>query len=395
MNEPSKPKPKQTTLPLRSPRPWHGMTPGVWFPLLARNRFAVSLTRIPMTLVISLVSWMNLVLGWLSEAIYGRRARAAKMQRPPLFVVGHWRTGTTLLHELLVQDKRFIFATTFDCMAPKHFLLTAGFFTRWFDWLLPKKRPMDDMLVGFDRPQEDEFALMNLGLGSPYLEWAFPNHGPCTEFLTQEHMTPAHRERWKRGFDWFMRRQSIKDPSARIVLKSPPHTARLKQILELYPNALFIHIVRDPVSVIPSTIRMWERMADAISLHIRRTGPVDDQVFDTFERMYERFELDKELIPPHHFHQVRYEDLVASPLSELQALYSRLELGDFETARPALEKYLEGVKDYKTNKHEVEGALGAKIKAHCGDYMRRYGYGDAALGEPASALPGLSESRLA
>ena len=212
------------------------MTPGVWFPLLVRNRFAVSLQRIPMAISISLATWLNLLFFLVSEAIYGRRARALKLRQPPLFVIGHWRTGTTLLHELLVQDRRFIYATTFDCMAPTHFLLTAGFFTRWFDWLLPKTRPMDDMPVGFDRPQEDEFALMNLGVGSPYLHWAFPNRRAHMEYLALDTLTDQQRERWKGGFDWFMRRQALKDPAARIVVKSPPHTARVRQILELYPD---------------------------------------------------------------------------------------------------------------------------------------------------------------
>ncbi len=389
------PQEKQTTLPMRTPRPWHGMTPGIWFPLLIRNRFAVSLQRIPMALAISLVTWMNLVFALVSEAVYGRRARAVKLQQQPLFLIGHWRTGTTLLHELLVQDSRFIYATTFDCMAPKHFLLTAGFFTRWFDWLLPKKRPMDDMPVGFDRPQEDEFALMNLGLGSPYLEWAFENRGAKTEFLTFDTLPAETRERWKRGFDWFMRRQTLKNPSARIVLKSPPHTARLRQILELYPDARFIHIVRDPHAVIPSTIRMWKRMADAVGLQIRRDRPLDDQVFDTFQLMYDRFEQDKSLIPPQQFAQVRYEDLVANPLAQLEAMYTHLDLGDFGAARAAIEKYLEGVKDYKTNKHRVEESLAARIRARCGDYIRRYGYSDSAAPEATPAVPGLAESRLA
>src|ERR1700676_4776681 len=187
---------KQTTLPWRSPRPWHGMTPGIWFPLLVRNRFAIFPSRIPLAIIVSIICWINLLLAWISEAIYGRRARATKLQHPPLFVLGHWRTGTTMLHELLVQDKRMSCPTTFECMAPRHFLLTAGFFTRWFDWTLPKTRPMDEMAVGFDRPQEDEFALMNLGAGSPYIEWAFPNRGPHTEFLTLETLPAERRENW-------------------------------------------------------------------------------------------------------------------------------------------------------------------------------------------------------
>ena len=96
-------------------------------------------------------------------------------------------------------------------MAPRHFLLTAPVFCRWFNWLLPKSRPMDEMLDGFDRPQEDEFALMNIGIGRLYLEWAFPNHGPHTEYLTPDTLPPERHDRWKQCLDWFIRRLSLKN----------------------------------------------------------------------------------------------------------------------------------------------------------------------------------------
>lgn len=377
---------KRTTLPMRSPRPWHGMTPRIWFGMLAANRFAISPTRIPMALAISIITWINLVLALLSEAIYGRAARQAKLRHPPLFVLGHWRTGTTLLHELLVQDKRFIYPTTFDCMAPTHFLLTGRFLGRCLGWTLPKKRPMDDMAVGFDHPQEDEFALMNLGADSPYIEWAFPNRGFHTDSLAMDADAPERREHWKQCLDWFLRRQSLKDTSARIVLKSPPHTARIKTILELYPDARFVHIVRDPRVVIPSTVRTWKRMSDALSLQIRRDRPLEDHIFQMFEMMYDRFEQDRALIPDGQFHQLRYEDLVVNPLSELEAIYRALDLGDFETARPAVAKHLDGVKTYKTNKYELEANLAVQIQDHCGDYMLRYGYADP---RPAEVVPAL------
>ena len=85
------------------------------------------------------------------------------MKAPPIFILGHWRTGTTLLHEFMIRDERFGYPTTYECMDPNHFLLTEGLFTRWLNFLVPTHRPMDNMKAGFDRPQEDEFALCMLG----------------------------------------------------------------------------------------------------------------------------------------------------------------------------------------------------------------------------------------
>ena len=60
------------------------------------------------------------------------------------------------------------------------------------------------MPVGWDRPQEDEFALMNLGLGSPYEVVVFPNRRrarhPCLDMsgLTP-HMLKCYKDLSQRG----------------------------------------------------------------------------------------------------------------------------------------------------------------------------------------------------
>ena len=115
----------------------------------------------------------------LAEALWlGRRIARVRIGEAPVFIIGHWRTGTTLLHELLILDERHTFPNTYDCLVPNHFLLTESFFLRWMRFLMPAHRPMDNMAAGWDRPQEDEFALCMLGQPSPYLTIAFPNRPP-------------------------------------------------------------------------------------------------------------------------------------------------------------------------------------------------------------------------
>ena len=53
---------------------------------------------------------------------------------------------------------------------------------------------MDNMTAGWDCPQEDEFALCNMGLRSPYLTIAFPNHPPQDqEFFELAEVSPRAR----------------------------------------------------------------------------------------------------------------------------------------------------------------------------------------------------------
>ena len=89
-------------------------------------------------------------------------------------MIGHWRSGTTLLHELLVRDPRHTYPDTYACFAPNHFLVSGWWMKPCLKVLLPSQRPIDNMPAGWDHPQEDEFALCNMGVPSPYLTIIFP-----------------------------------------------------------------------------------------------------------------------------------------------------------------------------------------------------------------------------
>ena len=97
----------------------------------------------------------------------------------------------------MVRDERLSSPSTYQCFAPNHFLVSEWFFRSFCGWLLPGKRPMDNMAAGWDRPQEDEFALMNLGLPSPYRRMAFPNQPPVDmDYLDFKSVPQADIDRW-------------------------------------------------------------------------------------------------------------------------------------------------------------------------------------------------------
>ena len=293
---------------------WDGMTATGWFPLLVRNRFRVAPRRWAMALLMTVLSIMNFALGMLQLLFWGRRIARTELQGDPIFVIGHWRSGTTLLHELLVLDERHTYSNTFDCFCPNHFLLTATVFRPLLKYLLPKQRPMDNMAAGWDCPQEDEFALCNMGVSSPYLTIAFPNHPPQNQaFFELKDVSPRQRAQWRDKFLWFLKCLTVRTPR-RIVLKSPPHTFRIKLLLEMFPKAKFIHIVRNPLVIYPSTINLWKRLYRNDGLQVPTYDGLDEHVFTTFTRMYEVFDRDRGLIPAGQFCEVRYEDLVAQPL---------------------------------------------------------------------------------
>src|SRR5437899_1782767 len=139
-----------------APRFWQGCNFPAWFRLLARNRFAVELPYLYIAVIVTIISALHSLIRVLEEAFFRHRVRRTHIAQPPLFILGHWRSGTTLLHELLILDPRHNFPTTYQCLEPNHFLLTERVLTKVFSWLLPNRRPMDNMAAGWDRPQEDE-----------------------------------------------------------------------------------------------------------------------------------------------------------------------------------------------------------------------------------------------
>jgi hypothetical protein len=360
--------------PWWSPRFWHGMPLGVWLPLVAEHHWRVSPLKWGLVATISMAAAFNSVAEPLSMARYRRRLRSPPATEPPLFIIGHWRSGTTLLHELMMLDDRFCCPNTYQCFAPGHFLLTEQPLTAALAWMMPAKRPMDDVAAGWDRPQEDEFALANMGAPSPYRRMAFPVTSPDRpEALDVSRLPAAELERWRQALRRFLRMLAVRDPR-RPVLKSPPHTARVGVLADMFPEARFLHIVRDPFVVFHSTMRLWRSLHEVQGLQVDPGDRLEAYVFAAFDEMYAAFERDRAALRPGQLHEVRYEDLVADPVGRLRDAYARLELGDFSRVLPALERQAASMRRYRTNTYRHDPRTVTIVADRWRSFIDRYGY---------------------
>ena len=383
----SKARDKFHKYPAWSPRFWHGMTFGGWARLVAENRCAVSPSRLPMALLIGLVTPFNTAMGMVQRWRYGRSIRETSIERPPLFVVGHWRSGTTLLHELLVLDEQFTFPTTYQCFAPQHFLLTERIIARYMGFLLPGKRPMDNMAAGWSKPQEDEFALLTLGVRTPYRRMAFPNRPPPDmELLDMAEVDAEALAAWRQALRYFVQALTWKTPK-QLVLKSPPHTGRIEELLSLFPGAKFIHIARHPHSIFPSTCRLWKALDDVQGCQRPKHRNNEAYVYECLERMYDGFFRQRELLQPGQIAYVRYEDLVADPVGEIERLYGELALGDFESVRPRIEEQAAARSGYQANVHELAPETEAEIARRWRRYYEAFGYELPQTADDGNVLP--------
>src|SRR5262249_42416591 len=126
--------------------------------LLARNHYAADRSRRFLMLRAIVESGVSTAAGFWQQFRFGSEVRRTTLSEPPLFVLGHWRSGTTFLHDLLALDPRYTYPNTYECFMPLHFLLSEDFMTS----REPSEvghRGSDNVPAGWRRPQEDEFAL--------------------------------------------------------------------------------------------------------------------------------------------------------------------------------------------------------------------------------------------
>ena len=354
--------------------PLLGYSTGIWMKMLAANGFKVAPKHLHRALGLTAFSGVNTIMTLAEKAFFSRAVKKVKIESPPLFIIGHWRCGTTYLHELLTQDPAHTYPNTYECFAPTHFVFTEGWGDKLFSFVLPDQRPMDNVKVGFNRPQEDEFALCASGLASPYRMLAFPEDPKqFSDFLDLDNMAPGLVEDWKDGLHRFFQRITYRRPG-RLIVKTPGHSFRIRQLLELYPDARFIHIVRDPYRVFPSTVHLWKRLIEEWTFQNTDFEGLEELVLDVYVKLYAKLDETRSLIDDSRYFEVNYEELTADPLPLLKQAYAHLDLGDFDVAKPHVESFLQTVADYRTNCFPPDSLKDSRVTERWGHIVDRYGY---------------------
>jgi hypothetical protein len=330
--------------------PLQGMTAGTWRAVLEQNRFAIDPRYWPRAAFQTAVAALNRRFAHREEQSFGARVEATRVH-PPVFILGHWRHGTTHLHNLLSLDPQFTFPTLYQTLYPGTFLTTETFVPRLGGFLLLRRRPHDNVALNFGVPNEDELALcVDSGL-SPYLAWAFPRDAAFYDrFLTLRAATEDERTRWRRSLVRFLKKVTLKYDRP-IVLKSPPHTGRIGLLLELFPAARFVHIRRDPATVFLSTMHMYKKTMCYWRLQRAPSAGFEERIIAGYRTMYDVFFEEQTQIPAGQFCEVAYEDLIRAPIAVVETLYEALCLPGNAAVRPRLEDNLAAIGRYEANTH--------------------------------------------
>ena len=333
---------------LLGPGQYPGMLPRDWLRLLRHHRWRVSPRYLYRTLAATAC-----VLGNAPAAAWERWRFGAEVAKvvvpPPVFVLGHYRSGTTHLHHLLAADPRFAAPNLYQVLYPHTFLTTEAVSSRLMAPLLPRGRLFDAVRQDFAMPYEDEMALASMTLRSPYLGLAFPRRAQeYDRFLTFDEATPEDVEVWSAALLQFVKKLTWKYGGRPLVLKSPPHTARIRMLLELFPDAKFVHIRRHPYAVFRSTMHLLGRGLPAIRFQADALD-LERRVLGQYREMYDAYFAQRGAILPGRLHELAFEDLEADPVGALRRLYEALGLPAFDEAEAAVRRYLDSVGPYRKN----------------------------------------------
>ena len=337
------------TLTIRfGPGTFSGITLGIWLRVLRENHFAVDLPYWWRPAAITLASIANTPLAWCEHLVYGRRVRDVKVD-PPLFILGIWRSGTTHLHNLLAQDSRFACPNFYQVVFPHTFLTTERTSAKLLGWFLPRKRPQDNIRLGVQEPQEDEWALCSLTGRTFLLSLHFPRRAARYDrFLTLREVTKGELAEWKAALLWLVRKLSFKYGRP-LVLKSPGHTCRIRVLLDLFPDAKFVHLHRNPYAVFQSSLHTVRKVTPWSALQRPDHHDLEDRAIRQYKEAYDAFFEERELIPKGRFHELGFEELEIDPVGQLRKLYERLNLPDFERFETILREYLCSISGYEKN----------------------------------------------
>ncbi|NLR89686.1 MULTISPECIES: sulfotransferase family protein [Flammeovirga] len=298
------------------------------------------------------------------------------VDKAPVFVLGHWRSGTTHLHNMLSKDPQFGFVNTFQSVFPNAMMFGRNIFTFMMKQFMPKERPADGLKLDPKFPQEEEFALGNLHDMSFYYFWYFPQDTVriFDRFLLGKGLTEEDKQLWRDTYERFVKLALWQTKGERFLSKNPPHTARVDEILKIYPNAKFIYIYRNPYEVFGSTVRFFKGVLPSQKFQEISDEQLEQNILDVFTKMYDKYETDKALIPEENLIEIKYEEFAKDNLGYLENIYKHLDIGDFEKAKPYMVEYLNGLGTHKKHQYQFPQNTIDKVNKHWSYAFEKWNY---------------------
>ena len=345
-----------------------------WMKLVLTNG-SVALRYYPRVFFVNAVSSLGIPFRLYERFKFNSKVDATEISSPPIFILGHWRSGTTHLHNVMCQDTQFGFITMLQAMFPKSFM-SNNIFRHLTSIFLPKTRPMDNMEMNVNNPQEEEMALGNLFPYSFYNGFYFPQRTMeyFFKYIRFKNTSIKVLEQWKKVYYYLIKKATLNMSGRQLILKNPANTARIKLLLNLFPDAKFIHIYRNPYVVYASMRNFYKKTIEGFMLQSVPDKQIENNIFSLYKQLMTSYFKEKQLIPHGNLIELKFEDFEVNTMNELNRIYSELDINGFEKAKNKMAFYLSSLSDYKKNTYNLTHEIINSIKRKWDFTIKKWNY---------------------
>ena len=308
-----------------------------------------SLARWRVSALISLSGLLVEPLAWLQSLLLTQRLQRVQLPDDPIVIIGHWRSGTTFLQQLLACDPTVATARNPLTVAPQVALLLKPWIAPLLKAWITRVRPIDAVPWGPDDPQEDELGLARLTFDTNMGGMAFPR-----DYLAnfRRHVlvtTRAYERQWLQ----FCRLTWLHDGAGKSqwLIKNPVHTARVSLVLRHFPRARFVVLRRTPVDSIRSLVQVKQRLGTLVGLQpVPDQGTQVEETVTAHRELLEAFETSRHLIPDQQLLELDYDDLIHQPLQAVERIYSRFGLTSWAVAKGPIKARIDQARSYSADR---------------------------------------------
>ncbi|MCY3791539.1 MAG: sulfotransferase [Gemmatimonadetes bacterium] len=311
---------------------------------------------------------------WLEWALYGLPIARTRITKPSIIILGFPRSGTTLLHNLLAHDPDLGYCSNYQAAIP--FCLVGGErLKKKLASRVPENRGIDNVAADMDLPQEEVFAHALHSHRSVTHAFTFPS---LMEELHQKYVlmeaSDAEVRAWRRGYMKVVKKATYMHGGKRVVQKATPNLGRLPQIMEMFPGAYYIHIVRNPYDLYPSYMHMLSTLTRSYTMEDYDSAELEAGAVRMYQRIMQNYLRDRSSIPSDRFIEMRFEDLRRDPMGEISRIYRSFDL-DWERAEPPIADYAATLSSYKQNQYEPDPRVREQVDAHWRFAVDEWNYG--------------------
>src|SRR6476660_1392022 len=291
---------------------------------------------------------------------------------PPIVIVGQARTGTTILHDLLAQDRSNRVPLTWETDRPLPPPETATFDTD------PRIAASQELLEGVELVVPGFQAMHPMGAllpqecvrmtGGDFRSLIFPTQYRVPSYarwlIDETDMASAYRYHRQ-----FLQHLQSRHPAPRWVLKSPAHWWCLGALLDEYPNALLLQTHRDPLRIVASLTSLMSTL--------RRLGSDDISQADIAAEWAEHLVTgidrsvdarEKGIVPADRVVDVQFRAFMEDPFTTIREIYERLGLELSDESEQRMRAFLA---DNTTEKHGGHHYTWADTELDLGEWRER------------------------